>query len=65
MKGVTSEIILERIEKKNKAIVPREQLISKLEEKSVEVLVTMGAGDIDKEVVRLKNHFIDKHEIEA
>jgi hypothetical protein len=40
-------------------------LISKLEEKSVEVLVTMGAGDIDKEVVRLKNHFIDKHEIEA
>ncbi len=65
MKGVTSEIILERIEKKNKAIVPRGQLISKLEEKSVEVLVTMGAGDIDKEVVRLKNHFIDKHEIEA
>ncbi|MEQ8550771.1 MAG: UDP-N-acetylmuramate--L-alanine ligase [Cyclobacteriaceae bacterium] len=65
MEGVTSEIILDRIKKASKAIVPRDQLISILDNKSVEVLVTLGAGDIDKEIEGLKAHFIQKHGIEA
>jgi len=49
--GVSSEMLLEKVELLDKAIVSRETLISKLEMINIEVLVTIGAGDIDRLVV--------------
>jgi len=49
--GVSSEMLLEKTELFDKAIVSRETLISKLEMINIEVLVTIGAGDIDRLVV--------------
>lgn len=65
IKDITSEIILNKMMKKNKLLVAKENLISELDKKEVEVLVTIGAGDIDQEVPILKSHYSKKLGIEA
>lgn len=46
--GVTSEIIIEKMKNKNKGVVKAENLISTLKERQYDILITMGAGNIDK-----------------
>ncbi|MBP7506644.1 MAG: UDP-N-acetylmuramate--L-alanine ligase [Prolixibacteraceae bacterium] len=46
--GVTSEIIAEKMKIKNKGVVKAENLISALKEREFDILITMGAGNIDK-----------------
>ena len=48
IKGVTSEIILEEMRIDNKAIIEKSELINDLKKREIEVLATLGAGDIDK-----------------
>lgn len=45
--GVTSEVIFNKINGCKKTMIDKSQLINMLEKSDVEVLVTMGAGDID------------------
>lgn len=45
--GVHSSVLLEAITKKNKALVSKEGLLECLEEEQPELLVCLGAGDID------------------
>ncbi|MBQ8045841.1 MAG: UDP-N-acetylmuramate--L-alanine ligase, partial [Bacteroidales bacterium] len=45
--GVTSEIILNKLTCKEKEITPKENLIEKIKGGKFEVLMTMGAGNID------------------
>lgn len=52
--GVTSEIILREVKLENKALCRAENLLSLLKEKELDVLVTFGAGDIDKLVPQIK-----------
>lgn len=52
--GVTSQIILDKITKKDKQILRKEEIVSELETKELEVLVTLGAGDIDRLVEPIK-----------
>ncbi|HNQ67199.1 MAG TPA: UDP-N-acetylmuramate--L-alanine ligase [Bacteroidales bacterium] len=47
IKGVSSEIILKHIHSTKKHLCDKAELLSKLEELQPELLVTMGAGDID------------------
>jgi UDP-N-acetylmuramate--alanine ligase len=47
IEGVSSEMILDKMKNKNKQVVSKEVLIKTLEEKSPELLITAGAGDID------------------
>ena len=55
IEGVTSEIILRNVKLKNKTLCSKENLLPLLKEKQLDVLVTFGAGDIDKFVPLIKN----------
>lgn len=55
IEGVTSEIILRDVKLKNKTLCSNENLITLLKEKQLDVLVTFGAGDIDKMVPKIKD----------
>lgn len=55
--GVTSQMILERMFTANRKIVAKKDIIADLEERDLEILVTIGAGDIDQLVPVIGNHF--------
>ena len=46
--GVTSEIIFDKINAPEKVMLHKEELMSYLEKEQLDVLVTFGAGDIDR-----------------
>lgn len=46
--GISSEIIIEKMKLKNKRLLSMEDIPGKLDKDSLDVLVTIGAGDIDK-----------------
>jgi UDP-N-acetylmuramate--alanine ligase len=46
--GVTSEIIFNRMKSGNKKLIEKEDLPGKLDTGNLDVLLTIGAGDIDK-----------------
>ncbi len=48
IEGVTAELILNRVTLKQAIYCPREELLDLLEKKETDVLLTMGAGDIDR-----------------
>jgi UDP-N-acetylmuramate--alanine ligase len=48
MEGVTSELIFERMKLKNKRLLNKEDLPGKLDIDNLDVLITIGAGDIDR-----------------
>jgi len=52
--GVTSEIIFERMKTKDKQMTTKESLVGLLDIDDIEVLATIGAGDIDTLVGPIK-----------
>lgn len=54
IKGVTSTWLMSHISNRNKQLVNRENLISKIKLSSAEVILTIGAGDIGQEVQKIK-----------
>jgi UDP-N-acetylmuramate--alanine ligase len=48
IEGVTSKIIFDRIKTGEKKLITRTELMSCLENEDIDVLVTFGAGDIDR-----------------
>jgi UDP-N-acetylmuramate--alanine ligase len=57
IKGVTSELLLNKINKAEKILLKKEQLIDYLKTITPELLITMGAGDIDRLVNDIKKNF--------
>lgn len=55
--GISSKSILERVDLIDKRIVSKEALLDLLKTESVEVLATVGAGDIDQLVQPIKEIF--------
>ncbi len=55
IEGVSSELILDKVELENKTICSKEHLLDLLSEKQLDIVVTFGAGDIDKMVPLIKN----------
>lgn len=47
IEGVHSEMILDKMNLSNKKIVTKEQVIETVQKSNPEILLTMGAGDID------------------
>jgi UDP-N-acetylmuramate--alanine ligase len=54
IEGVDSEMILDRINIKKKKVLPRAELIGYLEARAPDILLTIGAGDIDQLVEPIK-----------
>ena len=52
--GVTSEMIYKDISVENKQMCSKSELLEMLSKKRLEVLLTIGAGDIDKMVEPIK-----------
>ena len=58
--GVTSEIIFDKIKNRNKTLCKKEELLELLKNKNPEVLMTLGAGDIDDLVQPIKKMYSKK-----
>ena len=54
MEGVSSELIFRDVKLERKTLCSNENLLSLLKEKELDVVVTFGAGDIDKMVPKIK-----------
>ena len=65
VQGVTSDLIYERIRQADKIKSTKEGLLGILKERDLEVLVTIGAGDIDQLVLPVKKLLMEKYEISA
>lgn len=55
IEGVTSQALLEKIKLNDKCLCPKERLLDLIAERKPELLVTMGAGNIDRLVEPLQN----------
>ena len=55
--GVSSEIIFNKLKTKNKILCKKKELLNVLKNKNIEVLITLGAGDIDEFVNPIKKMF--------
>ncbi|MGB2760464.1 MAG: UDP-N-acetylmuramate--L-alanine ligase, partial [Maribacter stanieri] len=54
LKGIDSKWLLGKIKSSNKKLISKEQIISEIKSQNPEVVITMGAGDIGLEVVKIK-----------
>ena len=46
--GVTSQIIFDRVSLEDKILITKEELMETLEKEDIDILVTFGAGNIDR-----------------
>lgn len=60
IEGVTSEIIFDKVNIKNKSVASKNNIVEILKNKDFDVLVTVGAGDISTEVEKIKNMLINR-----
>jgi UDP-N-acetylmuramate--alanine ligase len=58
IEGVSSQMLLDRMSLPDKKLCPREEVLNELGE--VDVLITLGAGDIDQLVQPIKNYLLKK-----
>jgi len=54
IEGVNSQMLLDKMKSSNKHLVQKENVLEFLKNKNTEVLMTMGAGDIDKLVTPIE-----------
>lgn len=60
IEGVSSEIILDALTCREKEICPMEGLLDRIREGHFDVLMTMGAGDVDRFLPSIKEILLDK-----
>lgn len=63
IEGVTSKIIYDEITSKQKSLIKKEDLIEYLESIDSDVIVTLGAGDIDKQLLDIREMLIKKYSL--
>ncbi|TDT50509.1 UDP-N-acetylmuramate--alanine ligase [Maribacter spongiicola] len=54
IEGVSSEWLLKKVNSFNKKLISKEQILFEIKKQDPDVLLTMGAGDIGLEVVKIK-----------
>ncbi|MBN2683340.1 MAG: UDP-N-acetylmuramate--L-alanine ligase [Bacteroidales bacterium] len=62
IEGINSELLLKNITCKEKQICEMTELVNILQNKNIEIIITMGAGDIDKLVKPIKEMLEKKYE---
>ena len=60
IEGITSKMLLEKVRTKNKKLVLKTELVKELKDREIEVLVTLGAGDIDTLIDPIKNELLKR-----
>jgi UDP-N-acetylmuramate--alanine ligase len=60
IEGVTSEMLLEKVRTKNKKLVHKKELVQELKGRELEVLITLGAGDIDAMIEPVRNELMSR-----
>ena len=56
MEGVTSNVLLGKIESPNKVLINMDDVVGELTKRELEVVLTIGAGDIDLLISPIKNY---------
>ena len=59
IEGVTSEIIFNKVTIDKKCLIHKDELIESLENKKLDVVMVLGAGDIDKKVNEIKQEYFN------
>ena len=59
--GVDSNLIFEKINNKNKLLCKYSELTDKISQADTDIVITMGAGDIDKLVDKIKTVLTEKY----
>jgi UDP-N-acetylmuramate--alanine ligase len=54
IEGVTSQIIFEKVTAEKKTLLKKEEVLEFLKGKEIDILVTFGAGDIDRLIVPIE-----------
>lgn len=60
IEGVSSEMLLDKVKLEKKMLVEKAELVNMLADRNLEVLITMGAGDIDTLVAPIKKMLNEK-----
>ncbi len=60
IEGVDSQLLLNLMKSSNKSICQKSELVNEIGKRKIEVLLTMGAGDIDTFVEPIKNSLLKK-----
>ena len=63
IEGVTSKIIFDRVTLKDKVLVEKSQLMAYLANQDIDILITFGAGDIDKFIQPIKNFLKERYDV--
>ena len=63
IEGVTSQIIFDKITTPNKVLITKRELLDVLSKRDVDVLMTVGAGDIDKLVEPIADMLKNRYSI--
>jgi UDP-N-acetylmuramate--alanine ligase len=61
IKGISSKIIFDKVKLHHKIICRKNKLLELIKSKNFEILITLGAGDIDTLVEPIKNMLLDKY----
>ncbi len=61
IKGISSKSIYDLMENENKVLVTKTTLYEELAKRDLDVILTVGAGDIDKEVPVIAQHLRDRY----
>lgn len=60
IEGINSQYLLDKVNLEQKALLTKKELIDDLKSRELEVLLTLGAGDIDQLVEPIKNEFLNR-----
>jgi UDP-N-acetylmuramate--alanine ligase len=63
LEGITSQMLLDKMKSKHKYLVPKEQVVDFLRTHPCEVVMTLGAGDIDTLIEPIENLLRERSEI--
>jgi len=63
IEGVSSQIILDNVTIKNKTLVAKDELMGELVKRDIDVLITFGAGDIDRFVKPIREYLKKRYNV--
>jgi UDP-N-acetylmuramate--alanine ligase len=61
--GITSQWLLDKVNLAEKKLVTKDELVQRLSDYNPQLIVTMGAGDIDRLVKEIKDFFIQNYNL--